>query len=118
MTAPTIPDSHRDLLDARFATLATIGPDERPQLTEVWFLAEGDDVRFSLNTSRQKIKNLRDRHDLSVLILDLENPLRYLELRGDAQIEDDEKYAFADKVGAKYGTDLRAMDADGDRRVV
>ena len=55
----TIPDSHRDLLSAQVGTLATIGPDGRPQLSEVWFLAEGDSVAISLNTSRQKVRNLR-----------------------------------------------------------
>ena len=55
---PEIPASHRDLLDGEFATLATIGPDGHPQLSEVWFLAEGETVVTSLNTSRQKIKNL------------------------------------------------------------
>ena len=39
-----IPESHRDLLSATVATLATIGPDGRPQLPEVWFVAEGDSV--------------------------------------------------------------------------
>jgi len=51
---PAIPASHRDLLDGQFATLATVGPDGRPQLSEVWFLADGDAVAVSLNTSRQK----------------------------------------------------------------
>ncbi|MBV9383312.1 MAG: hypothetical protein JO242_21925, partial [Streptosporangiaceae bacterium] len=46
----TIPDSHRDLLGAQVATLATIGGDGRPQLSELWFLTEGDTVRLSLNT--------------------------------------------------------------------
>jgi hypothetical protein len=31
---PLIPGSHRDLLDQPIATLATIGPDCRPQLGE------------------------------------------------------------------------------------
>ena len=39
---PDIPASHRDLLDSDFATLATVGPDGRPQVSEVWFLTEGD----------------------------------------------------------------------------
>jgi len=38
---PGIPESDRDLLDSQFATLATIGPAGRPQLSEVWFLADG-----------------------------------------------------------------------------
>ena len=69
MTA--IPDSHRDLLSAQVGTLGTIGPDGRPQLSEVWFLAEGDSVSISLNTSRQKTKNLRANPAVSFLTLTL-----------------------------------------------
>lgn len=113
-----IPDSHRDLLSAQVGTLGTVGPDGRPQLSEVWFLAEGDSVSISLNTSRQKTKNLRANPAVSFLILDLANPYRYLELRGDAEISPDPDYEFADKVGAKYGGDLRDRDKPGDVRVV
>lgn len=115
---PTIPDTHTDLLDARFATLATIGPDGRPQVSEVWFLADDETVAISLNTARQKTKNLLARPACSVLLLDLAIPMRYLELRGDAEITPDDDYAFADRVGAKYGADLRVHDRPGDNRVV
>jgi PPOX class probable F420-dependent enzyme len=114
----TIPDSHRDLLDAQVATLATVGGDGRPQLSEVWFLAEDGTVRLSLNTSRQKTKNLRANPACGLLILDLANPYRYLEIRGDAEIEPDPDYAFADRTGAKYAADLRDRDQPGDTRVV
>ena len=116
---PEIPASHRDLLDGEFATLATIGPDGHPQLSEVWFLAEGDTVALSLNTTRQKIKNLRANPAANVFLLDLAVPYRYLELRGDAEITPDDDYAFADQVGAKYGgADLRERDQPGETRVV
>jgi len=115
---PEIPASHRDLLDAQFATLATINPDGRPQLSEVWFLAEDGTVKFSLNNSRQKTKNLTARPAATVLILDLANPYRYVEIRGDAEVTPDPDYTFADKVGAKYGgADLRDRDQPGDTRV-
>lgn len=116
----TVPDSHRDLLDTPFATLATVGPDGRPQVSEVWFLAEGDDVRISLHVDRQKTKNLRVNTAATLFILDLANPLRYLELRGDAELTPDDDYAFADRVAAKYGpdVDLRRMDGPGGRRVM
>ena len=65
---PEIPASHRDLLDGDFATLATVGPDGRPQVSEVWFLAEGDDVTLSLNTSRQKTRNLQANPAVSLLL--------------------------------------------------
>ncbi len=113
-----IPDSHRDLLDAPVATLATVGPDGRPQLSEIWFLAEGDTVSLSLNTSRQKVRNLQRNPACTLFILDLAVPARYLEIRGDAEITDDGDYAFADVVGAKYGgADLRTRDKPGDSRV-
>jgi PPOX class probable F420-dependent enzyme len=114
----TIPDSHRHLLDQPVATLATLDGEGRPQLTEVWFLAEDGQVKFSLNTSRQKVRNLEHRPACSVLLLDLANPYRYVEIRGDAVLEPDDDYAFADRVGAKYGADLRDNDQPGDRRVV
>ena len=115
----TIPDSHRDLLDAPVATLATVGADGRPQLSAVWFLADDDGVRLSLNNSRQKTKNLTNNSAATLFILDTANPARYLELRGNATLTSDDDYAFADKVGAKYGgVDLRNMDQPGQSRVV
>jgi PPOX class probable F420-dependent enzyme len=114
-----VPDSHRDLLDAPVATFATVGADGRPQLSAVWFLADGDSVRLSLNSARQKTKNITARSEATLFILDPANPMRYLELRGDASIEPDDDYAFADQVGAKYGgVDLRNMDQPGESRVV
>lgn len=114
---PEIPASHRDLLDGEFATLATIGPDGRPQLSEIWFLTEDDTVVTSLNTSRQKTKNLRANPAATVFLLDLAVPYRYLEIRGDAEITPDDDYSFAGKLGAKYQADLRAHDHPGESRV-
>ena len=118
MAHNSIPDSHRDLLDGDFATLATVGEDGYPQVSEVWFLAEGDQVAMSLNTARQKVKNLETEPACTVLLLDLQNPYRYLEIRGTAVVTPDEDWAFADLLGAKYDADLREHDAPGDRRVV
>jgi len=114
---PEIPASHRDLLDGQFATLATIGPDGRPQLSEVWFLAEDDMVGLSLNTSRQKTKNLLANPAANLFLLDLAVPYRYLEIRGDAEISPDDDYAFADRLGAKYNANLRDQDRPGESRV-
>lgn len=112
------PDTHRDLLDAKFATLATLGKGGGPQLTEIWFLFEDGKVKVSLNDSRLKTKNLVARPQCSLFILDLANPFRYLDVRGTARIEPDDDYAFAERVGAKYDADLRDHDGPGERRVV
>jgi PPOX class probable F420-dependent enzyme len=115
----TFPDSHSDLLDAQFATLATLDANGLPQQTEVWFLHEDGEVRISLNDSRAKTKNLQQRPECSLFILDLQNPYRYVEIRGRAELAPDDDYAFARKVGAKYGgADLRDHDRPGEKRVI
>jgi PPOX class probable F420-dependent enzyme len=111
------PESHRYLLDAQVATLATIDGHGLPQLSEVWFLHDEGELKTSLNTSRAKTKNLSRRPQCSLLILDLENPYKYLEIRGHARIEPDDDYGFARKLGAKYGADVKEHDGPGESRV-
>lgn len=118
MANKRIPESHRDLLDAEFATLATVGDDGFPQLSEVWFLPQGDQIALSLNTARQKVKNMETKPACTLLILDVANPYRYVEIRGTAVVEPDDDMEFARQVGAKYGADLREHDGPGDRRVM
>ena|SRR2546430_1464104 len=114
----TFPQSHRYLLDAQVATLGTIDSHGLPHLSEVWFLHDEDEIRTSLNTSRVKTKNLAKRPQCSLLILDLENPYKYLEVRGNARIEPDDDYTFARKLGAKYNADLKVHDRPGESRVI
>jgi PPOX class probable F420-dependent enzyme len=114
----TFPDTHQDLLEAQVASLATIGSDGFPQTTAVWFLHDGGELKLSLNDSRLKTRNLQKRPQCSLLVLDLQNPYRYLEVRGTARLEPDDDYTFARKVGAKYDSDLSEHDNPGESRVV
>lgn len=118
MTTPEIPESHKDLLSAQVGVLGTVGASGRPQLSATWFLAEGETVKISLNTTRQKVKNLQANPKVSFMIIDPANPYKYVELRGDAEVTPDGDYAFADKIGAKYGANLRERDKPGEARVV
>jgi PPOX class probable F420-dependent enzyme len=116
---PSIPASHRAILDAPVGVLATVGADGLPQVTALWFLYDEADgvVRFSLNTTRQKTKNLRARPVASLLVLDPATPYRTVELRGRVDVQPDPDYALADRVGKKYSADLRTMDRPGETRV-
>ena len=117
---PGIPDSHLDLLSAPFATLATVGRGGRPQLSSVCFLATADGtVQLSVDATRQKAKNMVANGKVALHIQDPEDWARYLEVRGDATVEPDDDYVFADLLGAKYdGMDLRKMDRPGEHRTV
>jgi PPOX class probable F420-dependent enzyme len=112
------PASHTDLLDAPVATLATIARDGAPHLTEVWFLHADGELKLSLNTTRLKTRHLRERPECALFLLDLQNPARYMTVRGRARVEPDDDYEFADRLGAKYGADLRKNDKEGESRVV
>ncbi len=102
--------------------LATVGADGRPQQSVVWFLASEVDgetvVQISLHTDRQKTRNLRARPVIGLVVVDPATSMRYIEVRGDAQIADDADYKFADRVGAKYGVNLRGFDGPVQERVV
>jgi PPOX class probable F420-dependent enzyme len=114
----SFPETHRDLLESQVASLATIDREGFPQVSEIWFLLQDDELKLSLNSSRHKTRNLVERPQCSLLLLDLANPYRYLEVRGRARIEPDDDYVFARLVGAKYGADLKLHDQPGERRVV
>jgi PPOX class probable F420-dependent enzyme len=116
----TFPESHQDLLKAEVAILATIGQDGYPQVTALWFLFDDDGtLKLSLNTTRQKVKNLQTHPECTFFILDTANPYRTLEVRARAEMTPDLDYAFAKKLGAKYGgVDLSTSDRPGETRVV
>ena len=115
----TVPESHRDLLNANVAVLATIGQDGYPQVTALWFLFDEGTIKLSLNTTRQKVKNLQAHPECTFFILDPANPYRTLEVRARAEITPDLDYAFAKKLGTKYGgVDLSTRDRPGETRVI
>jgi PPOX class probable F420-dependent enzyme len=113
-----IPSSHHDLLDAKVATLATVGPDGGPQQTVVWFLKDNGSIVLSLNDTRQKTKNLIARPQYSLVIVDPESTQRYLEIRGEADVSLDTDGSIGDRVTEKYGVDVRGYDAPGAQRMV
>jgi PPOX class probable F420-dependent enzyme len=115
----TLPDAYLDLLDAPgVAALATVGADGRPQVTAVWYLRDGDVVRTSMVTTRQKYKNLR-RHPLATLfVIDPANPYRTLEVRADATFEEDSDLAFLDRLVQRYGMTLDTFPGEKEDRWV
>lgn len=105
MTA-TIPESHRDLLGEEaqaFAHLATLMADGTPQVTPVWFDAEGDQIRVNTARGRTKDRNMTARPHVALAISDPDNPYRYLQIRGTVVEAREEGAAdHIDKLAGKY----------------
>lgn len=115
----TYPETHHDLLQSKVAMLVTIGRNGYPQVTAIWFLFDDDEmIRLSLNTARQKVKNLQAHPECALFFIDPATPWRTLEVRARAELSPDLDYIFADKLGRKYGADVRKMDRLGESRVV
>ncbi len=113
------PQSHRDLLEATIpGVLTTYAPSGYPQATAIVFLHDDGEVKFSLNETRKKVRNLRRDQRCTFFLLDLQNPGRYLEIRADADVQPDPGKAFAAKAGAKYGQDFTSHDGPGEERVI
>jgi PPOX class probable F420-dependent enzyme len=115
-----IPDSHADLLrEPRFVHLATTGPDGSPQVQPIWTIWDGEVLRFTTTTTRQKYKNVVRNPHVSVSVHDPDDPYRYLELRGAVErIDKDQDGDFFDVLATRYGMEYEKPIGDRERRVV
>ncbi len=116
----TIPDTYKDLLDRPIiVTLATVQPDGQPQVTPVWADYVDGFVRVNTAKGRQKWTNLSDRPQATVLVIDPENPFRYLEVRGRvAKVTEEDGDAVIDKLAKDYlGLDIYPNHTPDETRV-
>ncbi|HXZ33207.1 MAG TPA: PPOX class F420-dependent oxidoreductase [Terriglobales bacterium] len=119
--AGAIPEKYRDLFSKRaFASLSTLMPDGRPQVTPVWVDFDGEHVIFNSAKGRQKDRNVRRDPRVAMAIVDPENPYRYLEIRGRVgEITEEGADAHIDKMAKKYlGVDKYPYRQPGEVRVM
>lgn len=118
---PVIPEGYLDLITgATFAHVATLGPGGEPQSNPVWFDWDGEHIKFSQTTTRQKLRNVNRDPRVALSVIDLGNPYRYLEVRGLVDhIADDPDNDFINAMAKKYiGLDEYPYHQSGDERVV
>jgi PPOX class probable F420-dependent enzyme len=84
------PKVQKILLSKAFAHLATIGPDGAPQSSPMWFLWDGEHIKFTHTTNRKKYQNIQRDPRIAVSITDVDDPYTYAEFRGIVErIEED-----------------------------
>ena len=92
-----------DLLDSPvFATVATIQPDGRPQLSVVWVRRDGDDVLFMIGIGSRKERNIRRDPRVSVLVSPPDEPYTYAAVHGVATFEPERAVELRDELAVKY----------------
>lgn len=103
MTA--IPPSHQDLLERPlFGHLATIRPDGTAQSNPVWYVWDGETLKFSFSTKQQKHRNVESNPSVALSIHDPDEPYRYLEVRGviDTVEPDPDGGTFFMRLNSRY----------------
>lgn len=118
---PVIPESYEDLLSSTaVAHVATRGPRGEPQNNPVWFGWDGEHLLFSQTKTRQKYRNIGRDPRIAVSIVDPENHLRYLEIRGEVvRVDEDPDLGFINEMAKKYlGLEKYPYHRPGDERVV
>ena len=120
MPTTEIPPSHADILDKRcFASVATLRPDGRLSCNPVSILWDGEKIRFSTRARTKKVRNLQADPRIALSIPDPDDPTRYLEVRGTAEVTDDEDRRFVDQIARKYmDVDEYPYDPPGEKRMV
>lgn len=117
-----IPEKLQDLLSddkKAFAYLGTSMGDGTPQVTPVWFNADGEYILINSAAGRVKDKNMRARPHVALCIADPGDPYRYLQIQGKvAEITAEGADAHIDALAFKYlGKEKYPYRKPGEQRV-
>jgi len=81
-----IPDGYEDLLTRPlYGHLATARPDGTVQVNPMWFEWDGERLRFTHTTKRQKYRNITNNPHVAMSVVDPDVPYKYLEIRGEVE---------------------------------
>jgi len=99
----TLTNKHLGLLRGKnFAVVATVGGDGGPQTSVVWIDTDGENVVFNTTNSRAKGRNLRTNPRVSISIWDNDDPYRYLEVEGSAELDENGAGEHINDLSHKY----------------
>ncbi|HEV8104662.1 MAG TPA: PPOX class F420-dependent oxidoreductase [Gaiellaceae bacterium] len=71
-----------------FGVVATVDDRGRPQTSVVWVDTDGENVIFNTTNARAKGRNLRSNPQVSISVWDNEDPYRYFEVEGPAELDE------------------------------
>ena len=115
-----VPAARRHLLDLPvYGHLGTIRRNDTVQVNPMWFEFDGEHLRFTHTTYRQKYRNLQHNPSMSLSILDPGNPFHYLEVAGRlVEVIPDPEGAFYVRLQNRYGNPSSTPPRDKADRVI
>jgi PPOX class probable F420-dependent enzyme len=98
--------------------VATVMADGSPQITPVWVDSDGRGLRFNTARGRVKTDNLERDPNVAVLVIDENDPYRWVSIRGTAELIDEGADEHIDALATKYtGADSFTGRTPGQQRV-
>ena len=116
-----IPEKYHDLFQKKaFASLATIMPDGKPQVTPVWIDYDGKHLLVNSAKGRVKDRNMRRDPRVSLALIDPDNPYRHVAVQGRVvEVTEAGADQHIDKMAKKYlGQDKYPFRQPGEVRVI
>ncbi|HSJ84637.1 MAG TPA: PPOX class F420-dependent oxidoreductase [Acidimicrobiia bacterium] len=99
----TIPPTHLDLLTRPICGVCTtMGHDGWPQSSLVWMDHDGECATVNTTLERGKGRNLLRDPKLNLLVVDPDNTVRFIEIRGEAELVSDGAVAHLDELTRRY----------------
>jgi PPOX class probable F420-dependent enzyme len=96
-------DEQIDLMRGRgFAAVATVKPDGALQTSIRWVDTVGESVLLNTTNTRAKARNLRLDPRISVTVFDGDDPYRYFEVEGEAELVDEGAEEHIEALSERY----------------
>ena len=116
----TVPAAYGRLLELPlYGHLGTVRPDGTVQVNPMWFEFDGEHVRFTHTTKRQKFRNLQANPSYALSIIDPDDPFHYLEVGGElVEVVPDPEGAFYVRLQNRYGNPSQTPPPDKENRVI
>jgi PPOX class probable F420-dependent enzyme len=108
----------RLLLEPNFGIVAVLRPDGSPHQTVVWVDWDGERPLFNTAEGRAKVDYLRRDPRVSLLVVDRDDPWRWISVSGTAELSHEGAEENIHRLGKKYRGWDRYPLKPGEKRVI
>jgi PPOX class probable F420-dependent enzyme len=100
--ASLTPEQARLFAGPNHAALTTLRRDGSPQTTVVWVELDGDELSFNTAAGRAKERHLRRDPRLSLMVVDPDDPYRWVAVNGTGELTAEDADDQIDRLAKKY----------------